>query len=699
MVSSFTSMPNIWKSIFEKSKQPILLLSKQKIVACNQAAIEFFELKSYQDCLDLHPSELSPEYQPDGQDSFIKVESMFEQSKKLGTYQFYWVHLTANKKLARVLTTLTDISTETQEVFFAQIASLKNHKALMLNLAYKINTGKYSDPCKEVKEVAVNTVQPEIDYDLLHQHKKAIDVSAIVSKTDSVGRITYVNDLFCEISGYSRTELLGNTHKIVKHLSTPHSVYANLWKTIKQGDVWHGVLKNRTKDGKDYHVSSTITPIFNDNGQITEFISIRHDITKLYEQENVLLLKNTDFETKLGNKNKLLDDLNTRQYSTLAIAEIDELNDIQRIYSHQYYVELVFNIVNFFRNQLIEGVTIYRDSDNQFSFLLEQSMSTNKFEYWCMCIIKLFNHRVFLINNVPVSLSLKIGLSSTIDDTCYNNASLALSYAKKHNLPISTYQENNNLHNEIIESMAWTQKLSQAIKAKNFFIFGQELVNAKGQHYSTEVLMRLREKTCSEYISPFLFLDYARKARVYDLISQIVIKKAFDYCAANKKRISINLEQADILNDQTCHLILSLLEKTNCGEFITFELVESQSLDLESGRVLTFIEEVKRYKCLIAIDDFGSGYSNFNYLTILPIDILKIDGSLIKDIVQNEKHFSIVKAIVTFSHELNIKVVAEYVASKDIFDKLKTINVDYFQGYYFDVPTCLESQKKDQSKQ
>jgi len=684
MVSRFTSVPDIWKSIFEKSKQPILLLSKQKIVACNQAGVDFFELDSFQDCVDLHPSELSPEYQPDGQDSFTKSQDMFAKSKELGAYQFYWVHLSASKKLRRVLTTLTDISTDTQEIFFAQIASLNCHKPLILSLAGRLNTGKH-------KESIAQPIEKSIDYDLLHQHKSAIDVSAIVSKTDVAGRITYVNNLFCEVSGYSRAELLGNTHSIIKHPSTPRSVYVDLWKTIKQGDVWHGVIRNKRKDGKDYHVSSTINPIFNDSGVITEFISIRHDITKLYEQENILLLKNSDLETKLGNKNKLIDELDTGQYSTVAIAGIGQLSDIQRIYSHRDYLGLIFNIVDFLNKQLVDGVSLYRVSDNQFAFLFKEGGSTDKFEHWCMTMTGLFNHRTFLIDNIRVSLSIKLGLSCTVDDTCYNNASLALSFADKHNQTVSTYQKNDNLQAEIITSMAWTQKLTQAIKSQSFFIFGQQLVDINGAHYSTEVLMRLKENTTSEYISPFLFLEYARKAKVYDLISEIVIKKAFDFCFSTKKRISINLEQADILNDHTCQLILSLLEKTSCGELITFELVESHSLDLESKRVLTFIEEVKRHNCLIAIDDFGSGYSNFNYLTILPIDILKIDGSLIKDIVHNEKHFAIVKAIVAFSHALNIKVVAEYVASKAIFDKLAALDVDYFQGYYFDEPSCLES--------
>src|SRR5690606_28337299 len=116
----------------------------------------------------------------------------------------------------------------------------------------------------------------------------ALDQHAIVSATDAAGRIIHANDRFCEISGYSREELIGNKHNIVKSGLHPPAMYKELWRTISSGEVWHGELCNRRKDGSLYWVESTITPISDDQGVARQFISIRTDITHLKITEAAL---------------------------------------------------------------------------------------------------------------------------------------------------------------------------------------------------------------------------------------------------------------------------------------------------------------------------------------------------------------------------------------------------------------------------
>lgn len=116
---------------------------------------------------------------------------------------------------------------------------------------------------------------------IIQEYQKAIDESNILSRTDTKGRITYVNSKFCEVSGYSSDELLGKTHSVVKSDDTPIEVYQDLWTTITAGKVWHGKLKNRAKNGLFYYVNSTIVPIINDQDKIVEYLAIRHDITEI----------------------------------------------------------------------------------------------------------------------------------------------------------------------------------------------------------------------------------------------------------------------------------------------------------------------------------------------------------------------------------------------------------------------------------
>lgn len=118
---------------------------------------------------------------------------------------------------------------------------------------------------------------------LLLEHKKAVDASAIVSKADKQGIITYVNDTFCEISGYSREELLGKPHSIVRHPDMPKEVFENLWDTIKNKKIYKGMIKNRKKDGTSYYVASTIVPLLDKEGELIEYVSLRYDITELVE--------------------------------------------------------------------------------------------------------------------------------------------------------------------------------------------------------------------------------------------------------------------------------------------------------------------------------------------------------------------------------------------------------------------------------
>ena len=117
---------------------------------------------------------------------------------------------------------------------------------------------------------------------LLNQYKDVVDISTIVSKTNLQGKITYVNDAFMKISGYTKDELLGKSHNIIRHPDVPSSVFKDLWETIKSKHMWQGEVKNLKKDGSYYVVQSVIMPILDSKGNIEEFISVRHDITDIY---------------------------------------------------------------------------------------------------------------------------------------------------------------------------------------------------------------------------------------------------------------------------------------------------------------------------------------------------------------------------------------------------------------------------------
>ena len=125
---------------------------------------------------------------------------------------------------------------------------------------------------------------------IMDEYKRIVDQSAIVSKTDIKGIITYANNMFCKISGYTQDELIGKNHNIIRHPKTSKETFRQMWKTIKdEGKIWKGVVTNRTKEGKDYIVQTTILPLKNKEGEIVEFIALRNEITSLYKDKTIAL--------------------------------------------------------------------------------------------------------------------------------------------------------------------------------------------------------------------------------------------------------------------------------------------------------------------------------------------------------------------------------------------------------------------------
>lgn len=123
---------------------------------------------------------------------------------------------------------------------------------------------------------------------LLEQYRAAVDMSAIFSKSDLTGRITYANDKLCEITGYTREELLGKGHNIFRHPHVPKEIYESMWETIQKKQPWSGVIKNQAKNGESYYVKAHIFPILDVNNEVVEYISIRHDITEQEEYREIL---------------------------------------------------------------------------------------------------------------------------------------------------------------------------------------------------------------------------------------------------------------------------------------------------------------------------------------------------------------------------------------------------------------------------
>lgn len=168
---------------------------------------------------------------------------------------------------------------------------------------------------------------------LLQEYKDAVDESSIVSKTNPSGIITFVNEKFCEISGYTKEELLGKSHSILRHPDMPKELFQEMWHTIKElKQTWRGEVKNRTKDGGFYWVEATIKPVLDTNGDVVEFIALRNDITELENYKESLACSLQEYEDAIINNSaiaKLATDFTITfvndQYTQLSGYEYEEM--------------------------------------------------------------------------------------------------------------------------------------------------------------------------------------------------------------------------------------------------------------------------------------------------------------------------------------------------------------------------------------
>ena len=531
-------------------------------------------------------------------------------------------------------------------------------------------------------------------YNFLLEYKKAIDESSIVSKTDKNGLITFVNKKFCEISGYEEDELIGKSHNIVRHPSMTKEFFNNLWKTITNKEIFKGVIVNKKKNGTVYYVDTTIIPILDENKNIEEFIAIRHDITKVYEQKKLIEEQFIDELTLLPNRQKLLKDLKDSKIQKIAMININSFRDINNFYGFEAGDLVLKKFSQILLDKISTNINLdlYRVANDVFAICTKNKDNLKEIRDICTNIIEHFSLNPILINNNSFYLSISIGVARNCKDSAVQNnllskAEYALRMAKKRDISILFLDENIELYNKLKENKKLIEELKNALISNNLLIYGQKLINNISKKEKYEILMRIKLDDGS-ILTPYSFLKEAKKAKLYLGMTRMLVKKACEYFKGKDIDFNLNLTLEDIKDQYTMDFIVNAMEKTNTAKQITFEIVESEGIE-SFTEVSNFIKKAKKLGCKIAIDDFGTGYSNFEYIIKLDVDYIKIDGSLIKNINTDNNLYLTVQTIVGFAKALNIKTVAEFVHSEDVLNCVKNLDIDYSQGFFIDEPKEL----------
>lgn len=522
------------------------------------------------------------------------------------------------------------------------------------------------------------------------EYQKALEVGSIVSKADLSGTITYVNKNMCQLSGYSEYELLGKSHAILRHPNTAKDTYAQMWKTIQSKQLWKGLIKNIKKNGSSFYTNITIVPLLDKNGEIEEYLAFREDITELVRSKEEL--RNsfyTDSLTSLGNRFKFLDDIKNYTSPSMALINIDGFSEINDFYGQDIGDELLIDFANYlFEHTTNQGCSLYRlhgdefaalretiDPESQKSFIDDVTNATHK-----------INKNTFEIGEFEIDLKITTAIALENKNKILLNADIAYKVAKRNKQSVIIFNESLHHEEEYKNNIIWSSKIKKAIENDRIIPYYQPIYNIATKSIKKyESLMRLIDED-GKVVSPFFFLEISKKSKQYFDLTRIMITKVFKKVKENPDiEFSINLSAEDIMYKELREFIKDQVFQLPSRNKLIFEIVESEGIE-NFEEMGYFIEWAKEQGIKIAIDDFGTGYSNFSYLIDLDADYIKIDGSLIKDIVNNDAHKSVVETIVTFAKKNNMQIIAEYVADQSILDNIIDLNIDFAQGYHLGEP-------------
>lgn len=572
------------------------------------------------------------------------------------------------------------------------LLNLKLALESMLSKKYKPIKITNNDEIGEVFE-ASNKIFEQFwkNYSYLEGYKKSVETSNLVTKMNKDGKIVYANELFCKTSQYSLKEIIGKTHEeIIKHFDTPKEVHENLWNTIKKGKVWRKILKNRTKNDGFFWTDTVVSPIYNTNEKIESYICVRRDITELIlKNEELEYRVNYDFLTKQFSRHKLIEDLENIKFASLLLINIDRFSQVNDFYGHEFGDKVLeefcksikYEFIRVFKNEF----NLYRYNGDEFAVLL-QNFDRDLVLTQIENILKNLDSTIIRIEDKEINFNLSCGISFEESVKLLLSAGMALKICKKEQKNLIVYNEDNNLNKEYENNILWASKVKKATEEDRVVPFFQPIVNNTNLKYEKyEVLIRIVEPD-GKVISPFLFLDIAKQTKQYLKLTKIVIEKSFDMFKYGEAEFSINLTMEDILSKEMRDFLYQKFDlDPNITKRLVIELVESESIK-DYDLVSEFIDNAKSKGCKIAIDDFGSGYSNFEYLVKLKADYIKIDGSLIKNITIQKESYVVVSTIVNFAKEMGIKTIAEFVENEDILKIINELGIDYSQGYYFSAP-------------
>ena len=543
--------------------------------------------------------------------------------------------------------------------------------------------------------------------ELFSAHQRILlHLNTVVLEFDQQGHIRFINPAWESLTGYGIKSSLAKSLADFCLPQCQHKLHDTVQSILHGGAQQQQVeIQLKHKNGNAIWVECRMQLIKNsrNSATITATIDNIHERKQAELQLRHLALHDT--LTELHNRyyfDQQLQRICQAKYTSndaehaLIYIDLDHFKIINDSKGHQQGDIVLKEVAQLFTANISEEHLVCRIGGDEFAVILKNTALLDAHlvaESICMAIEKHQFHSEGQVYSISCSIGLtQITAQNNDPSECLKQADIALYVAKSlgRNL-VHCYSKEDSSHNNLQAGLEWGHSIRQALQHDSIELHYQPIWDFKRNHVAYfETLLRL--KLNDELVYPNQFIPALELLNDTYLMDQCVIKNAIksvaDYPELNQ--IAINLSAQSFLDERLLPHIESSLEEYNVEPTrIIFEITESASINnLAATRAM--IERLNSLGCHFSIDDFGTGFSTFNYLKQLPAQHVKIDGSFVRDMLNDPIDLALVKAINDISRSLDKRSVAEYVENKEIFLALKEIGIDYGQGYFIARPVPVE---------
>ncbi|HLD22939.1 MAG TPA: EAL domain-containing protein [Sulfuricurvum sp.] len=401
------------------------------------------------------------------------------------------------------------------------------------------------------------------------------------------------------------------------------------------------------------------------------------------KSREVLLTYTTDRISGLFSFAMLENDLLEHHNNSLSLLKINNFKNVNDFYGYGVGNSILKQTADllsrFIEDEAMPFHAIYRVSGAHFAIL--SPLDAKELYHYIHRIIQKFESTEIQINGQMMYLEMGAGIVDHGDDSPLSHADIALRQAEKDG-DIVIYRNDTRSVQERSTKLQYQDLIKRALQEDRFVPYYQPIIDNKTKKIiKYEALARLILPD-GEVISPGLFLPIAKETKMYNSITKMIIQKTLDNFRHSECSVSMNLSIDDIRDRPTREFLIEQIALFSQPERLVFELLESEGIG-SYEEVQHFFSEIKHYGCKVAIDDFGSGYSNFEHLAKLNIDYIKIDGSLILGIEDTQISQVIVEMLSDFARKMGIKTIAEFVSKESISLKVNDMGIDESQGFLY----------------